>query len=728
MISSFFLLLPAGPGSRRIVVARVVRATHRTTAGLGAGLPLEVAAFPATVPVNVDAPVFVGACVASLGALRPLDQIGFFTRLGNGLRLCATRANRSCVTHQLPAVAIVLSDPDSATATQNSGRKNGNEHDSHGEFSVVNLLILYHKLVKKQYTNNDAVKGLFVLLWTSAMIQFKDSDAQRQLTDLHRREEETLVQSLASQQGLGYIDLAVTAINVDALRLLDEAVARKAEVAVYAQGNDTVSVALRNPKNPDLAPTLEILKGKGFTPLLFMVSYGSLTLAWDHYKDVKKATAETRGVLEIDPEAIKAMLADFHSHLDVAARILEIQKSTVANRLSKMNEVIFAGALALGASDIHIEPEAYMVRLRYRLDGVLWDVVELESALHGPMMSRFKLLSGLKLNEKKKAQDGRFTFDIGTRSVEVRSSVIPGAFGESIVMRLLDPDASSFQLEALGLNARLHTIVLEELARPNGAFITTGPTGSGKTTALYAFLQHIHTPQVKIITLEDPIEYKLPGVVQTQVGPGYTFANGLRSILRQDPDVIMVGEIRDHEVAETAVHAALTGHLVFSTLHTNSAAGAFARLINLGVQPHMVGSAFNIVLGQRLVRKLCEHCKISRDATTEEQRLIAQVMDQPVALQTIHDAKGCEKCSMSGYKGRIGVFEAIRVDDVVEEIIIRDPRDVTIREAAKSQGIPNMQQDGVMKALAGITSLDELERVLDLHNMNPPDLKPEAAA
>jgi len=233
---------------------------------------------------------------------------------------------------------------------------------------------------------------------------------------------------------------------------------------------------------------------------------------------------------------------------------------------------------------------------------------------------------------------------------------------------------------------------------------------------------------VKIITLEDPIEYKLPGVVQTQVGPGYTFANGLRSILRQDPDVIMVGEIRDHEVAETAVHAALTGHLVFSTLHTNSAAGAFARLINLGVEPHMVGSAFNIVLGQRLVRKLCEHCKVARDATTEEQRLIARVMDQPVALQTINEAKGCEKCSMSGYKGRIGVFEAIRIDDAVEEVVIRDPRDVSILEASRGQNIPNMQQDGVMKALAGITSLDELERVLDLHNMNLPELKPEDVA
>jgi type II secretory ATPase GspE/PulE/Tfp pilus assembly ATPase PilB-like protein len=256
------------------------------------------------------------------------------------------------------------------------------------------------------------------------------------------------------------------------------------------------------------------------------------------------------------------------------------------------------------------------------------------------------------------------------------------------------------------------------LGRPNGAIITTGPTGSGKTTALYSFLLAIHKPGIKILTLEDPIEYKLPGIVQTQVSHNFTFAEGLRAMLRQDPDVILVGEIRDREVAETAVQAALTGHLVFSTLHTNNAAGAFARLIDLGVDPRTIGSACNIILAQRLVRILCTKCKVERDITTEEQKMIQGILEQPIAIHTVFDAKGCDACGGSGYKGRIGVFEAILIDDSVEAAVINDTRESIILEAAKHQNIPSMQQDGVLKALAGTTSLDELSRVLDLsfHN------------
>ena len=553
------------------------------------------------------------------------------------------------------------------------------------------------------------------------MPQFNDTDAQKRIAELHHREEEALIRALAPKYGLQYIDLGDTPIDVDALRLIPESESRRAEVAIFAQGNANVSVAVRNPKNPNLDEVLAPVRAKNLTPLFYLASLNSISHAWSRYNDVKKAVAEIRGVLDVNTEAINKIMDDVHSYLDVAAMIADIEKEKGAERITKTLEVVFAGALALSASDIHIEPEAYMVRVRYRLDGVLWDVADIPKETYTLLISRLKLLSGLKLNIRKEAQDGRFTFDVGTRKVEVRSSVIPGAFGESIVMRLLDPDASSFKLENLGLNARLHEVILEELARPNGALITTGPTGSGKTTALYAFLQAVHTPQVKIITLEDPVEYKLPGIVQTQVSGDYTFANGLRSILRQDPDVIMVGEIRDHEVAETAVHAALTGRLVFSTLHTNSAFGAFPRLIDLGVDPRMIGSAFNIVLGQRLVRKLCESCKVERDATTEEQKLIARIMEQPVAIDTVFEAPGCDACGMSGYKGRIGVFEAIRVDDAVEEAIIHDPREVSILEAAKAQRIPTMQQDGMMKVLAGITSLDELSRVLDLYSINMND-------
>lgn len=250
--------------------------------------------------------------------------------------------------------------------------------------------------------------------------------------------------------------------------------------------------------------------------------------------------------------------------------------------------------------------------------------------------------------------------------------------------------------------------------------LTTGPTGSGKTTALYAFLRAVHSPGVKIITIEDPVEYKVEGIVQTQVEEDYTFASGLRSVLRQDPDIIMVGEIRDREVAETAIHAAETGHLVFSTLHTNGAAGAFARLIDLGVNYRLIGSAANIVLGQRLVRRLCDQCRFEREATAEEantiNRILAEHPNPPTLGQPIKifEAKGCSHCAGTGFKGRQGIFEAIKVDQAVEDAIIRDPREHIIIEAAKPQGIPTMPQDGIEKVLAGITSLAELERVVDL--------------
>ncbi len=550
------------------------------------------------------------------------------------------------------------------------------------------------------------------------MTQFDDTKADGKMRELRHREEEALVSALAPRYNLPYIDLTDTTIDVEALRFLTEEESRNAEVAVFGQGNGTALIAVRNPNHPLLPETLELLRKRGHEPMVHMASLKSIELAWSRFLDTKHATAEIRGVLDVSTEQIASFAEHIKTHLDVGTLIATLKNEGGAERVSKTIEVIFGGALSLNASDIHIEPSQNSARIRYRLDGVLGDVTDVERHMYELIMSRLKLLSGLKLNIRKEAQDGRFTFTVGNRDIEVRSSVIPGGYGESLVMRLLDPSAANFQFERLGLNARLHAVMEEELARPNGAIITTGPTGSGKTTALYAFLQHVHTPQIKIITLEDPIEYKLPGIVQTQVGETYTFGEGLRSILRQDPDVIMVGEIRDRDVAETAVHAALTGHLVFSTLHTNSAVGAFARIVDLGVDPRMIASAFNIILGQRLVRKLCEHCKITRDTTSAEQELIQRIMKQPVAVHEVCDAKGCEACGFSGYKGRIGVFEAIRVDDAVENAILNDPRETALLEASSTQDIPSMQQDGILKVLGGITSIDELSRVLDLYTKN----------
>ncbi len=549
------------------------------------------------------------------------------------------------------------------------------------------------------------------------MTQFDDTRLNTKLGELHHKEEERLIQALAPKFGYQYINLLDVRVDSSALKLFTEAESRAGELAVFAQDGSEVSLAIRNPNNPELPNLLNSLTQRNITPTIYLASLDSIAHAWIQYAEIDKASASARGVLDVDPEIIKKYAAEIHTYFDVVGKVAALQKENGVTRTSQTIGAIFGGALALDASDIHIEPEATAVRIRYRLDGVLSDICDIDKEVANHILSRLKLLSGLKLNIRKEAQDGRFTFDIGTREVEVRSSVIPGAYGESMVMRLLDPSASSFKLENLGLSTRLHDIITEELARPHGAILTTGPTGSGKTTALYSFLLAIHTPELKIITLEDPIEYKLPGIVQTQIGDDYTFEAGLRSILRQDPDVILIGEIRDSEVAATAIHAAQTGHLVFSTLHTNSAAGAFSRLIDLGVDPRMIGSACNIILGQRLVRLLCPHCKAEREITVEEQKMMQRILETPLAIHTIFDAKGCDACGGSGYKGRVGVYEAIRIDAKVEEALLTDTREALIREAAKHQGIPTMQQDGIFKVLGGMTSLDEVSRVLDLYHI-----------
>jgi type II secretory ATPase GspE/PulE/Tfp pilus assembly ATPase PilB-like protein len=336
------------------------------------------------------------------------------------------------------------------------------------------------------------------------------------------------------------------------------------------------------------------------------------------------------------------------------------------------------------------------------------------------MMSRLKLLSGMTLNARKIAQDGRFTFDTGDREIEIRSSIIPGAIGESIVMRILDPSVASFSMENLRLNPYIREAILREIKKPNGLIVTTGPTGSGKTTALYAFLREAHNEGVKIITIENPVEYKIEGIVQTQIGDDYTFASGLRAVLRQDPDIIMIGEVRDLEVAETAIHAAQTGHLVFTTLHTNSAPAGFPRLMDMGIDPRSFGTSINIMLGQRLVRILCEQCKQAYQASAEEYAVIAEVMKThpfPPAIPanpTIYKAVGCPACGGTGYKGRAGIFEGIIMDEAVEEAVLRDPREHIILEAARPQKIPTMVEDGIEKIIQGVTSFAELERVVEL--------------
>ena len=552
------------------------------------------------------------------------------------------------------------------------------------------------------------------------MVRFNDSAADANFQDMRADEEERYVQAMAPRYGYEYIFLRGHTINPEALAVVPEQRAKQLGVACFALTHKDLSIAAKSPTDPQTQLLFQELISRKYNLSIFMCSTQSLEHAWERYKDVVASTAKRKGVFEIDPTTISELVTTIKSVTDILGHLQKINTVNNSRRISATLELIFAGALALRASDVHIEPEEGAIRLRYRFDGVLQDVADLDTYIYERMMSRLKLLSGMTLNKKQEAQDGRFTFEAGEKEIEIRSSVIPGAAGESIVMRILDPTVASFSMENLLLNKHIETAIRAELKKPNGLIITTGPTGSGKTTALYAFLRETHNEGVKIITIENPVEYKLDGIVQTQVGDDYTFASGLRAILRQDPDIIMVGEIRDREVAETAIHAAQTGHLVFSTLHTNSAAAGFPRLIDLGVDPRIFGTSVNMILGQRLVRVLCAECKVTYEATPEEVEIIQFVNKDhpsPPTIQTpltLYKAVGCDVCGNTGFKGRQSIFEAIIMDEKVEEAVIRDPREHIIREAAKPQQIPTIVQDGIEKVIAGTTSMRELQRVVEL--------------
>ena len=395
---------------------------------------------------------------------------------------------------------------------------------------------------------------------------------------------------------------------------------------------------------------------------------------------------------------------------------------TLTKTTSETVETIMGGAINLNASDVHVEPEEKKVKIRIRVDGVLQEIVDIDQKVYKGILSRIKLLSGIKLNITDKAQDGRFSIGLEEFSMEVRVSTVPTEQGEAIVMRLLNPK-SLIDLEQLGLRKDLLKILEKETKRTTGMIIVTGPTGSGKTTTLYAFLKKIRNPEIKIVTIEDPVEYRLEGIVQTQIEPakGYTFANGLRAIVRQDPDVILVGEIRDGETANIAIQAALTGHLVLSTLHTNDAAGTIARLVNLEVKPYDIGPALNMVVAQRLVRKICEKCKKMREASDGEiEKLKKSFSPPPEGIEIpkiekglkIAQPVGCEDCNSTGFKGRRGIYEIILFDDEMEKFILKEQSIAALRERAKERGMVTMYQDGLVKVLEGITTIEEVERVV----------------
>jgi len=426
-------------------------------------------------------------------------------------------------------------------------------------------------------------------------------------------------------------------------------------------------------------------------------------------KVLKKITGEVRiskaKIFEIEREAKNVP--------DYKEKIGEYLDSPITNLL----EVILAGAIKLEASDIHIEPEKEKAKIRIRIDGILQDVLFFNLDVYKSLLSRIKLLSGIKLNIFDRPQDGRFSILMEELPIEVRASTLPAEYGESIVLRILNPKVL-IELEGLGLRKNLLELVRKEIKKPTGMIIVTGPTGCGKTTTLYAFLRKIKKPEIKIITIEDPIEYHLEGISQTQVAPkkGYDFASGLKSVMRQDPDVILVGEIRDLETVKTALQAALTGHLVFTTLHTNDAAGVVARLTSLGAKIANIGPALNMVVAQRLVRKVCQKCKKLEKPSPQELKKTKKELSS-LEIEIKKDVKipkivGCKDCNFTGHKGRVGIFEIFLIDDEIEKFILKNPSIADLREMAIKKGMTTMKQDGLMKVLEGITTIEEIERVM----------------
>ena len=421
------------------------------------------------------------------------------------------------------------------------------------------------------------------------------------------------------------------------------------------------------------------------------------------------------GVFEIGA-AREAELAASTSSLIAAHEALsafDFGRGTLASFL----ELSLLAASAIGASDIHFEPEEGSVRLRFRIDGFLYDAARIPSDFYRLLASRVKILAGMKLNADR-PQDGRFSLRFSRKSIEIRLSSAPAQYGETFVARLLDPSVISVDLSGLGLRSDDLDMLLSEIAMPNGMILNTGPTGSGKTTTLYALLRQRSRSEEKVITIEDPIEYALPGIEQTQVNPeaGYSFATGLRAIVRQDPDVILIGEIRDGDTAAIAIQAALTGHLVFSTVHANDAPGAIPRLLDFEAKTSSIGPALNCVMGQRLVRRLCDACK--RPAKTDAATLDAirtyagsfpaRVDRSQIANTALFEAVGCASCNHTGYRGRIGIFEIMRVDHDMGSLIEKGAGPTDIRDFAITHGMVTMQQDGILKALRGITTLDEV--------------------
>lgn len=546
------------------------------------------------------------------------------------------------------------------------------------------------------------------------MIQ-KKQELDERLAQIKKESEERAAQRLADKLGKKYLNLSKTPISIEALALLPEEAAVKSQTAVIEKKVEKLAVVSMNPETQESKDAIKSLKSRGFETSVFIVSPTSFQSVLGFYKFVEKKSEEIAGSVKIRKETLSD--TDLNS-LEKIKAVLDKQEF-LGSKTEEIFEIALNAAIATRASDIHFEPETATTKLRFRIDGALHDVFQFKKDFYHYLVSKIKLLSNLKLNVTDKPQDGRFTIKLAQKDIEVRVAIAPAQFGEVVVMRVLDPAAINLTLADLGLREDDLKIIEKELKKPNGLILNTGPTGSGKTTTLYAFLKHVKNPEIKVITVEDPIEYELEGIEQTQVDEeaGYTFANGLRSIMRQDPDAILIGEVRDQETAEIGIQAALTGHLVFSTVHANSAAGAIPRLLDLGVKTASIGPALNLIIGQRLVKRLCKECKVPAAENDNLKNKISKFLEKlPTRINKenykdikLFEPKGCPACNNTGYRGRVAVYELLEAGQGIEELIIKGAGETAIHNFAVEHGMTTMQQDGILKIISGMTTFSEVE-------------------
>lgn len=544
----------------------------------------------------------------------------------------------------------------------------------------------------------------------------KFSEKMREIK-LKEKEKEAMAQ--AAVLGLSYINLTGFPIGPDTLMVLPEEQAAEAKVIPFYRSREEIRIGAVNPTDSRVQEIAFKIKEEFFADvMIYLISEHSFESAIKLYKAVPKIKEIIKGV--------EITQADLEKYKSAVTMITDLSEKIKGVSVTEVVTAMVALALQVDASDIHIEAEEADVKVRYRVDGILNDAAVLPKKDWPKITNRIKLLSSLKLNIENKPQDGRFTIFLEKDKVDVRVSVIPTTYGESIVMRLLRSAAVGLKFEDLGIRGRPFVDIENEIKKPNGMIITTGPTGSGKTTTLYAILTKLNNPATKIITLEDPVEYKLEGINQSQVdrSKGYTFAEGLRSILRQDPDVVMVGEIRDFETADVAINAALTGHLVISTLHTNSAAAAIPRFLAMGVKPFLLAPSLNAIVGQRLVRKICQACKEEFPLDTKTRGQVLEILSKippetaaqilPSELQNLkfYHGKGCPECHGIGFKGRIGIYEILIMTKEIEDLILSGQvSEYKMQDVAVARGMVTMIQDGLLKAADGITTVEEVFRV-----------------